>query len=60
MWIESVVMKLNNLTKAAVIVALLSSLSGCWIFMPPGGGGGGGGGHGQGGGHGGPGGPGPR
>ena len=56
MWIESPVMKLNNLTKAALIVALLSSLSGCWIFMPPGGGGGGGG-HGQGGG---PGGPGPR
>ncbi|WP_173677800.1 MULTISPECIES: hypothetical protein [unclassified Pseudomonas] len=57
-------MKLNNLTKAALIVALLSSLSGCWIFMPPGGGGGGGGGHGQGGGHGGghggPGGPGLR
>lgn len=56
-------MKLNNLTKAALIVALLSSLSGCWIFMPPGGGGGGGG-HGQGGGHGGghggPGGPGLR
>lgn len=50
-------MKLNNLTKAALIVALLSSLSGCWIFMPPGGGGGG---HGQGGGHGGPGGPGLR
>jgi hypothetical protein len=50
-------MKLNNLTKAALIVALLSSLSGCWIFMPPGGGGGG---HGQGGGPGGPGGPGPR
>ena len=54
-------MKLNNLTKAALIVALLSSLSGCWIFMPPGGGGGGGGGgHGQGVGHGGPGGPGLR
>lgn len=51
-------MKLSNLTKAALIVALLSSLSGCWIFMPPGGGGGGG--HGQGGGHGGPGGPGLR
>lgn len=51
-------MKLNNLTKAALIVALLSSLSGCWIFMPPGGGGGGG--HGQGVGHGGPGGPGLR
>ena len=46
---ESVVMKLNYLTKAAVVVALLSTLSGCWIFMPPpGGGGGGGGGHGGG------------
>lgn len=42
-------MKLNYLTKAAVVVALLSTLSGCWIFMPPGGGHGGGG-HGQGGG----------
>ncbi|MBC3234028.1 putative membrane protein YgcG [Pseudomonas lurida] len=53
-------MKLSVLTKAAVVVALLSTLSGCWIFMPPGGGGGGGhgGGHGQGGGPGG--GPGPR
>ncbi|WP_167497983.1 hypothetical protein ABVN22_17550 [Pseudomonas poae] len=48
-------MKLNYLTKAAVVVALLSTLSGCWMFMPPGGGGGGGhgGGHGQGGGPGG-------
>ncbi|MFN3358340.1 MAG: hypothetical protein ACK418_20350 [Pseudomonas sp.] len=45
-------MKLNYLTKAAVVVALLSTLSGCWIFMPPGGGHGGGG-HGQGGGPGG-------
>ncbi|WP_177410332.1 hypothetical protein [Pseudomonas sp. S5D5] len=54
-------MKLSYVTKAAVVVALLSSLSGCWMFMPPGGGGGGGhgGGHGQGGGPGGPGG-GPR
>ncbi|MDR9875320.1 hypothetical protein RJC98_09010 [Pseudomonas allii] len=44
-------MKLSYLTKAAVVVALLSTLSGCWMFMPPGGGGGhGGGGHGQGGG----------
>lgn len=43
-------MKLNYLTKAAVVVALLSTLSGCWMFMPPGGGGGHGGGHGQGGG----------
>lgn len=53
-------MKLSVLTKTAVVVALLSTLSGCWIFMPPGGGGGGGhgGGHGQGGGPGG--GPGPR
>lgn len=31
--------------KVAVLAALLS-LSGCWLFMPPGGGGGGGGGHG--------------
>ncbi|WP_282396075.1 hypothetical protein [Pseudomonas sp. PS01298] len=54
-------MKLSYVTKAAVVVALLSTLSGCWMFMPPGGGGGGGhgGGHGQGGGPGGPGG-GPR
>ncbi len=52
-------MKLNYLTKAAVVIALLSTLSGCWMFMPPGGGGGGGhgGGHGQGGGPGGGGGP---
>lgn len=52
-------MKLSYVTKAAVVVALLSTLSGCWVFMPPGGGGGGGhgGGHGQGGG---PGGGGPR
>ncbi|WP_168167073.1 hypothetical protein [Pseudomonas aylmerensis] len=51
-------MKLSYVTKAAVVVALLSTLSGCWMFMPPGGGGGGGhgGGHGQGGGPGGPGG----
>lgn len=27
-------MKLNYLTKAAVVVALLSTLSGCWMFMP--------------------------
>ncbi|ETK14307.1 MULTISPECIES: hypothetical protein [Pseudomonas] len=48
-------MKLSYLTKAAVVIALLSTLSGCWMFMPPGGGGGGGhgGGHGQGGGPGG-------
>ncbi|WAT25836.1 hypothetical protein [Pseudomonas sp. GXZC] len=48
-------MKLSYLTKAAMVVALLSTLSGCWMFMPPGGGGGGGhgGGHGQGGGPGG-------
>ncbi|MEX5550783.1 hypothetical protein [Pseudomonas pergaminensis] len=51
-------MKLSYVIKAAVVVALLSTLSGCWMFMPPGGGGGGhGGGHGQGGG---PGGGGPR
>ncbi|QTV16896.1 hypothetical protein J9321_27840 [Pseudomonas fluorescens] len=50
-------MKLSYLTKAAVVVALLSTLSGCWMFMPPGGGGGGGG-HGGGHGQGGPGGPG--
>ncbi|WP_178083531.1 hypothetical protein [Pseudomonas sp. C 49-2] len=52
-------MKLSYLTKAAVVVALLSTLSGCWMFMSPGGGGGGGhgGGHGQGGGPGGGGGP---
>ncbi|NWA43502.1 hypothetical protein HX793_10715 [Pseudomonas reactans] len=54
-------MKLSYLTKAAVVVALLSTLSGCWMFMPPGGGGGGhGGGHGQGGGPGPGGGGGPR
>lgn len=42
-------MTLNRLVKVAAVVALLSSLSGCWIFMPPGGGGDGGhGGHGQG------------
>ncbi|MDO9342347.1 MAG: hypothetical protein Q7T99_02540 [Pseudomonas sp.] len=46
-------MKLSYVTKAAVVVALLSTLSGCWMFMPPGGGGGHGGGHGQGGGPGG-------
>ncbi|MFK9003942.1 hypothetical protein [Pseudomonas pergaminensis] len=50
-------MKLSYVTKAAVVVALLSTLSGCWMFMPPGGGGGHGGGHGQGGGPGGGGGP---
>ena len=53
-------MKLSDLTKAAVVVALLSTLSGCWMFMPPGGGGGHGGGHGQGGGPGPGGGGGPR
>ncbi|MGY2135270.1 hypothetical protein ACW9I8_01465 [Pseudomonas reactans] len=53
-------MKLSYLTKAAVVVALLSTLSGCWMFMPPGGGGGHGGGHGQGGGPGPGGGGGPR
>jgi len=49
-------MKLSYLTKAVVVIALLSTLSGCWMFMPPGGGGGHGGGHGPGG----PGGPGLR
>lgn len=43
--------------KTALVLALFSSLSGCWPFFPPfGGPGGGGGGHmGGGGGHGGPG-----
>lgn len=41
-------------------ILLIASLSGCWLFMPPGGpGGGGGGGHGGGPGRGGPGGGGP-
>ncbi|WP_447789937.1 hypothetical protein [Pseudomonas farris] len=48
-------MMLNRVVKAALVFALLSSLSGCWMFFPPGGGGGGGGGQhgGFGGGHGG-------
>lgn len=41
-------MKLNHIVKATVVAVLLSSLSGCWLFMPPGGGGHGGGGHGGG------------
>ncbi|MGE8388003.1 MAG: hypothetical protein ACN6O4_08230 [Pseudomonas sp.] len=40
-------MKLKHVAHAALVAALLSTLSGCWMFMPPGGGGGGhGGGHG--------------
>ena len=50
-------MKLKQVVRAAVVVALVSTLAGCWMFMPPGGGGGHGGGHGgpgmMGGGHGG-------
>ncbi|MEB3435485.1 hypothetical protein U8291_00390 [Pseudomonas sp. A2] len=42
-------MKSKNLLRAALVAALVSALSGCWMFMPPGGGGGhGGGGHGGG------------
>ncbi|WP_157214313.1 hypothetical protein [Pseudomonas sp. GM18] len=37
-------MMLKRVVKTAVVFALLSSLSGCWMFFPPGGGGGGGGG----------------
>uniref|UniRef100_A5W5A6 Uncharacterized protein n=1 Tax=Pseudomonas putida (strain ATCC 700007 / DSM 6899 / JCM 31910 / BCRC 17059 / LMG 24140 / F1) TaxID=351746 RepID=A5W5A6_PSEP1 len=45
----SVSMKSKNLLRAALVAALVSALSGCWMFMPPGGGGGhGGGGHGGG------------
>lgn len=49
-------MMLKSLVKALVVAMAVSSLSGCWMFMPPGGGhghGGGGGGHygGGGGGH---------
>ncbi|WDH51398.1 hypothetical protein PUP75_20925 [Pseudomonas chlororaphis] len=60
---ESEAMILSRVAKVAVVIALLSSLSGCWMFFPPGGGGGG---HGGGGGGphggfgGGPGGGGPR
>ncbi|WP_341796047.1 MULTISPECIES: hypothetical protein [unclassified Pseudomonas] len=43
-------MKLKQLFRAALVAVLVSSLSGCWMFMPPGGGGGHGGGHGGGGG----------
>ncbi|WP_167061132.1 hypothetical protein [Pantoea sp. Ap-967] len=39
-------MKLNHVLRAAVVATLISALSGCWMFMPPGGGGGHGGGHG--------------
>ena len=43
-------MMLKSLVKALVVAIAVSSLSGCWMFMPPGGhghggGGGGGGGH---------------
>ena len=54
-------MKSKHLFRAALVAALVSALSGCWMFMPPGGGGGhGGGGHGGGGGFGGHQGGGPR
>ncbi|WP_192938640.1 hypothetical protein [Pseudomonas putida] len=43
-------MKSKHLFRAALVAALVSTLSGCWMFMPPGGGGGHGGGHGGGGG----------
>ncbi|MDN5453220.1 MULTISPECIES: hypothetical protein [Pseudomonas] len=47
-------MKLKSVVKAMVVAVAVSALSGCWMFMPPGGGsGGGGGGHGGGGQHGG-------
>ena len=39
-------MKFNQIVRAALVAALVSTLSGCWMFMPPGGGGGHGGGHG--------------
>ena len=50
-------MKLKSVVKAVLVAVVVSSLSGCWMFMPPGGGHGGG--HGGGGqyGGGGPGGP---
>ena len=42
-------MMVKRITQATALIALLSSLSGCWMFFPPGGGGGGhGGGHGGG------------
>lgn len=37
-------MMFHRVVKTAVVIALLSTLSGCWMFMPPGGHGGGGGG----------------
>nr|BFD43018.1 hypothetical protein FFPRI1PSEUD_45170 [Pseudomonas sp. FFPRI_1] len=39
---ESEPMLLKQMTRMAALVALLSSLSGCWMFFPPGGGHGGG------------------
>lgn len=42
-------MKLKTVFRAALVAALVSTLSGCWLFMPPGGGHGGGHGGGQGG-----------
>lgn len=44
-------MMLKSLVKALVVAMAVSSLSGCWMFMPPGGGHGHGGDHGGGGGH---------
>ena len=44
-------MMLKSLVKALVVAIAVSSLSGCWMFMPPGGHGHGGGGGGGGGGH---------
>lgn len=40
-------MKLKHVVRAALVAALVSTLSGCWMFIPPGGGGGGGGGGGD-------------
>ncbi|WP_166650889.1 hypothetical protein [Pseudomonas sp. LP_7_YM] len=56
---------LNRISKVAVLIAVMSAMSGCWPFWGPGGGGhggggGGGGGHYEGGGPGGGGGGGPR
>lgn len=42
-------MKLKQVLRVTLMAAMVSSLSGCWLFMPPGGGGGHGGGHGGGG-----------
>ncbi|HGY2297832.1 TPA: hypothetical protein ACNV18_002939 [Pseudomonas putida] len=39
-------MKSKHFFRAALVAVLVSSLSGCWMFMPPGGGGGHGGGFG--------------